>query len=61
VNYFSIRTSLKLICPHGEASDEELKLALDLVVEYRQRIAEWLHFMKPGEYERKKIGYRIVS
>jgi ATP-dependent Lon protease len=52
---------LKLICPHGEVSDEELKLALDLAVEYRQRIADWLHFMKPGEYERKKIGYRIKS
>jgi ATP-dependent Lon protease len=51
---------LKLMFPHGEVSDEELKLALDLAVEYRQRIADWLHFMKPGEYERKK-GYRIVG
>jgi ATP-dependent Lon protease len=50
---------LKLICPHGEIGDRELKLALDLAVEYRQRIADWLHFMKPGEYERKKIGYRV--
>ena len=50
---------LKLICPHGEISDKELKLALDLAVEYRQRIADWLHFMKPGEYERKKIGYSV--
>ena len=52
---------LKLMFPHGEVSDEELKLALDLAVEYRQRIADWLHFIKPGEYERKKIGYRIVG
>jgi ATP-dependent Lon protease len=52
---------LKLICPHGEIGDRELKLALDLAVEYRQRIADWLHFMKPGEYERKKIGYKIRS
>lgn len=50
---------LKLITPHGEVSDEELKLALDLAVEYRQRIADWLHFMKPGEFEKKKIGYRV--
>jgi ATP-dependent Lon protease len=50
---------LKLISPHGEIGDRELKLALDLAVEYRQRIADWLHFMKPGEYERKKIGYRV--
>jgi ATP-dependent Lon protease len=52
---------LKLISPHGEVGDRELKLALDLAVEYRQRIADWLHFMKPGEYERKKIGYKIRS
>jgi ATP-dependent Lon protease len=52
---------LKLLCPHGEVSDKELKLALDLAVEYRQRVADWLHFMKPGEYERKKIGYRIAG
>jgi len=41
--------------------DKELKVALDLAVEYRQRIADWLHFMRPGEYERKKIGYKIMA
>lgn len=50
---------LKLITPHGEVKDDELKLAVDLAVEYRQRVADWLHFMAPGEYERKKIGYQI--
>lgn len=50
---------LKLIAPHGEISDKELKLALDIAIEYRQRIADWLHFIRPGEYERKKIGYRV--
>jgi len=50
---------LKLITPHGEIGDQELKLALDLAIEYRQRISDWLHFMSPGEYERKKIGYKI--
>jgi ATP-dependent Lon protease len=50
---------LKLINPHGEIEDKVLKLALDLAVEYRQRIADWLHFIRPGEYERKKIGYKV--
>jgi ATP-dependent Lon protease len=50
---------LKLISPHGEFKEEELKIALDLAVEYRQRIADWLHFMRPGEFERKKIGYKV--
>ena len=50
---------LKLIAPHGEVGKEELRLALDLAVEYRQRIADWLHFMRPGEYEKKRIGYSL--
>ena len=50
---------LKLLSPHGEIDDKELKLAIDIAVEYRQRIADWLHFMRPGEYEKKKIGYRV--
>ncbi len=50
---------LKLISPHGEVEDKVLKLALDLAIEYRQRIADWLHFIRPGEYERKKIGYKV--
>ena len=50
---------LKLIAPHGEVGKEELRLALDLAVEYRQRIADWLHFMRPGEYEKKRISYSL--
>jgi ATP-dependent Lon protease len=52
---------LKLISPHSEVSDVELKMALDLAVEYRQRVVDWLHFMRPGEFERKKIGYKVKS
>jgi len=48
---------LKLIAPHKEVDDVELKMALDIAVEYRQRVADWLHFIRPGEFERKKIGY----
>jgi len=50
---------LKLIAPHGEPTDEDLKLALEIAIEYRQRIAEWLHYMAPGEYPMKKIGYKV--
>jgi len=50
---------LKLISPNGEVGETELKIALDLAIEYRQRVADWLHFMRPGEFERKRIGYKI--
>jgi len=50
---------LKLLAPHGEFEDEDLKLSLEIAIEYRQKIAEWLHYMAPGEYPLKKIGYVI--
>ena len=50
---------LKLLAPHGEFTDEDLKMALDIAVEYRQRIAEWRHYMSPGEYPITKLGYRL--
>jgi ATP-dependent Lon protease len=50
---------LKLVAPHGEVTDEDLKIALETSIEYRQRIAEWLHYMAPGEYPMKKIGYKV--
>jgi len=50
---------LKLIAPHSEFEDEYLKLSLELAIEYRQRIADWLHYIAPGEFTMKKIGYRV--
>ena len=50
---------LKLIAPHGDFTDEDIKLALDTAIEYRQRIADWLHYMAPGEYTIKRIGYKV--
>jgi len=50
---------LKLLAPHGEIDDEDLRLALDIAIEYRQRVADWLHFMQPGEWAMKKIGYSV--
>ncbi len=53
---------LKIIAPNSAIiNEEDLKLAIDLAVEYRQRVADWLHFLAPGEFEKKKIGYRIKA
>jgi len=48
---------LKILCPHGEFGKEELRLIMDVAVEYRQRIADWLHQMAPGEYSFIKLSY----
>ena len=47
---------LKLICPDGNFSKEDLKLVMDMALEYRQRIATWLHHMDPGEYSLIKLS-----
>ena len=50
---------LKILCPHGEIGDSELKMCMDIAVEYRQRIVDWLHQLSPGEFKEKKIGYEM--
>jgi len=50
---------LKLMYPHGEASDEQLEELLLLAIEGRQRVRNQLHLMAPGEYPPLKIGARF--
>jgi len=50
---------LKILCPHGEVSDEELKISMDIAVELRQRVHDWLCRLSPGEFETKRLCYSI--
>jgi ATP-dependent Lon protease len=50
---------LKLLYPHGRFDEEALKTCLDLAIEYRQRIHDWLCQVSPGEFERKKLSYSL--
>jgi ATP-dependent Lon protease len=51
---------LKLIYPDGQVTDEELEEILLLSCELRQRVREQLHLIAQGEYERIKLGVRIL-
>jgi ATP-dependent Lon protease len=51
---------LKLLHPHGEASDDELAEALTIACELRQRVRDQLHLIAPGEYEAVRLGARIL-
>src|SRR5262249_53310028 len=51
---------LKLLFPHGELNDEELREVLLLACELRQRVREQLHLMAPGEYDKVQIGVRLL-
>ncbi len=50
---------LKLLYPHGEASDDELREVLILAAELRQRVRDQLHLIAPGEYDALRIGIRL--
>jgi len=50
---------LKILCPNGIFTQQELTIALDIALEYRQRIAEWLCKLAPGEFPEKHISYRL--
>ncbi|MEM2905625.1 MAG: BREX system Lon protease-like protein BrxL, partial [Candidatus Bathyarchaeia archaeon] len=50
---------LKLLHPHGKFDDEALRACLDLAVEYRQRVHDWLCQVSPGEFEPKRLSYSL--
>jgi len=50
---------MKLLSPHDRKDEEALGLAMRIAVEYRQRAHDWLCNLSPGEYEAKRLSYRI--
>jgi len=52
---------LKLLYPDDRVTDDELAEVLQLSCELRQRVREQLHLIAPGEYDRLKLGVRIVA
>ena len=52
---------LKLLFP-GEVFDrEELKRVLEIALEYRQRIRDWLHKVDPGEFPKERLSFKIKA
>jgi ATP-dependent Lon protease len=51
---------LKLLYPDGNVSNAELEEILLLACELRQRVREQLHLIAPGEYDRLKLGVRLL-
>jgi ATP-dependent Lon protease len=50
---------LKLLAPSGNVSRSELKAIMDIAVEYRNKVCDWLHILSPGEFPKKKLEYRL--
>lgn len=51
---------LKLLYPDGRIADDELEEVVVLACELRQRVREQLHLIAPGEYDRVKLGVRLL-
>mgnify|MGYP000542393506 CR=1 FL=1 len=52
----------KILFPNRDLIDKEgLKLIMDLAIEFRQQIADLLHRMAPGEFEKKRITYTFTD
>jgi ATP-dependent Lon protease len=49
----------KILFPDKQIDINDLKIIMDIAVEYRQKIADLLHRLAPGEFEKKKIEYKI--
>lgn len=52
---------MKLIFPHGEFSNEELKKIVDIVVELRQNVVNVLSELSPHEFPKKKLSARVLG
>lgn len=50
---------IKLIFPNEIFSKEEIEFVLNIAVEYRQRVRDWLHILAPGEFQLEKLGYEL--
>ncbi|MEM4716197.1 MAG: BREX system Lon protease-like protein BrxL [Candidatus Caldarchaeum sp.] len=54
---------LKLITPNAPengTSREELRQIMDIAVEYRNQVREWLHILQPGEFPKEKLTYKTA-
>lgn len=51
---------LKLLYPDGNVTDEDLEEIVLLACELRQRVREQLHLIAPGEYDRIKLGVKML-
>lgn len=51
---------LKLFYPDGRINDKELEEVLLLSCELRQRVRAQLHLIAPGEYDRVKLGVKLL-
>lgn len=54
---------LKLLAPNADRDGiarDELKQIMDIAVEYRNQVREWLHILQPGEFPKEKLHHKTA-
>lgn len=54
---------LKLLTPNADRDGiarDELKQIMDIAVEYRNQVREWLHILQPGEFPKEKLHHKTA-
>ncbi len=50
---------IKLQIPNESFDTDELKSIVEVAIEYRKRVNDWLHILEPGEFPKKKFEYEL--
>jgi predicted ATP-dependent Lon-type protease len=50
---------LKILFPNRKFSQEDFIKILTFCIDYRQSVADWLQKLAPGEFEKKKIEFKL--
>jgi ATP-dependent Lon protease len=50
---------LKLLFPNKTFDKKELEVIINIALEYRQRIRDWLHMVDPGEFLKEKLAVKV--
>ncbi len=53
--------TIKLVYPHGEFDNRELKKIIDIVVELRQNVVNILSELAPHEFPRKRLSAQVLG
>jgi len=50
---------IKLLFPDKQFDNSELRQVVELALEYRQRVRDWLHKLSPGEFPLEKLSVKV--
>jgi len=50
-----------LLFPNKSSSRSELKMVVEIALEFRQNVRDWLHKIAPGEFPKEQLSVKVVG